>query len=248
VATAICLLAVTLHVAFIVGTVGPRGLGGALPAAATPILLTVAVVRGPFEQRAIEQPSGVEMPHGPPLDVATPLHRAVRHAALGTLAWMVALVPVAFAAVPALRLAGWPQAVAKLQGEVIHSERLDDRIVVSFAARSGERVVGWIRSLEESEWEVGQPSGGVLDDEGAVRSGLQFGLAGQPLFLGAFIVRVPLAALPRWIRPRAPLPAARVRGDPVRAQERRAGRCSVVATCLPPRWAVDDGGHRAVHS
>jgi hypothetical protein len=77
---------------------------------------------------------------------------------------------------------------ATVRGEVINSERLDDRIVVSFAARSGERVIGWARSLEESEWEVGQPSGGVLDDEGAVRSGVQFGLAGQPLFLGALIL------------------------------------------------------------
>lgn len=187
-ATAICLLAATFQGAFIVATVGPQGLAAALPAAATPILLTASLIRGPFEQHLLEPSSDVEMPHGPPLDVATPLRRAVKHATPAALAWMVASVAVGFAAVPALRLAGWPEAVAELRGEVIHSERRDDRIVVFFAARSGGRVIGWARSLEESEWEIGQPSGGVLDDEGVVRSGLQFGLAGQPLFLGALVL------------------------------------------------------------
>lgn len=205
VATAVCALASLVHLAFVVDERGASGWLYGLPAIATPVLLLAAVITGPVGvtgERRPDRAGAVDpMPptpatspaaqtvHGPPLDVVTPLREARSHAVAAVAAWAVVLAVAAVTAVPALRLTGWPRIVDTVEAEVVSAEEIGDRTLVSFEGRRGDgERVRWSRSIDDSQWAVGDRREVFVDDEGRFHFDQQFGLAGIPLVMPVGLV------------------------------------------------------------
>lgn len=199
-----CALLATVHVAIAVDGYGAAGVLVAAPAIATPLLLLAAVVAGPARRPTGDSPlrdDGLapsaaavssEVPasdamSGPPLDVGTPLREAQRQALRALFASVLAITVVAVIAVPLLRLAGWPDVVAQLEGSIVSVTPVEAGSEVTFRARGEGLVVTWTRVYRSSGWEAGDTLDAVLDENGEVHLDQQLGLAGLPLLYPAII-------------------------------------------------------------
>lgn len=199
VATPLCALASAVHVALAVEGQGMLGWAYGAPAIATPLLLLAAVVRGPDRRPdgrsdpfgpafSVAEPGWSENLDRPPLDVVTPLRDARNHAMKSALAWLAVLGILAVVGVPLFRLLGWPQVVARLEGQVIDVRPVDGNIAVTFRAQDRDRTVRWTHVSEESNLAVGDRRVVFLGENERMYFNQQFGLTGIPMFMPAFAV------------------------------------------------------------